>query len=48
MNKTFVLIHGTWHGGWAWQEVVRCLAEKGHVAYAPTSLVMVRRLAVTA
>ena len=36
MNKTFVLIHGTWHGGWAWQEVVRCLAEKGHLAYAPT------------
>jgi hypothetical protein len=20
MSKKFVLIHGTWHGGWAWQE----------------------------
>jgi pimeloyl-ACP methyl ester carboxylesterase len=33
---TFLLIHGTWHGAWAWQEVIRCLSEKGHRAYAPT------------
>jgi pimeloyl-ACP methyl ester carboxylesterase len=36
MSKTFVLIHGTWHGGWAWKEVIDCLSEKGHRAYAPT------------
>lgn len=36
MSKTFVLIHGTWHSGWAWQEVVDCLSSKGHRAHAPT------------
>ena len=36
MSKTFVLIHGTWHAGWAWQGVVDCLSTKGHRAYAPT------------
>jgi pimeloyl-ACP methyl ester carboxylesterase len=36
MGKTFVLIHGTWHGGWAWQKVVHCLSSKGHCAHAPT------------
>ena len=36
MSKTFVMIHGSWHCGWAWQEVMRYLAEMGHVTYAPT------------
>jgi len=36
MSKTFVMIHGSWHGGWAWQEVVRQLSKKGHIAEAPT------------
>lgn len=36
MSKTFVLIHGTWHGGWAWQDVIHHLSRKGHVAHAPT------------
>jgi len=36
MTKTFVLIHGSWHGGWAWQAVIHQLEEKGHHAYAPT------------
>jgi pimeloyl-ACP methyl ester carboxylesterase len=36
MSKTFVLIHGTWHGGWAWQDVIRNLSAKGHRAHAPT------------
>jgi len=35
-SKTFVLIHGSWHGGWAWQAVIRCLSEKGYGAHAPT------------
>ncbi|HKF04265.1 MAG TPA: alpha/beta hydrolase [Candidatus Sulfotelmatobacter sp.] len=36
MSKAFVLIHGSWHGGWAWQEVVRHLSKTGHRAEAPT------------
>ena len=36
MSKEFVLIHGSWHGGWAWQEVVHHLSKKGHRAEAPT------------
>lgn len=36
MNKASVLIHGSWHGGWAWQEVVRHLSKTGHRAEAPT------------
>jgi hypothetical protein len=36
MRKTFVMIHGSWHGGWAWQEVVRHLLNKGHSTEAPT------------
>lgn len=36
MGKHFVLIHGAWHGGWAWEEVIRSLAEAGHTAEAPT------------
>lgn len=36
MSRTFVLIHGTWHGGWAWRDVVACLSARGHRAHAPT------------
>src|SRR3974377_382475 len=36
MSAKFVLIHGTWHGGWAWQGVIRHLEAQGHHAYAPT------------
>ena len=36
MTKTFVMIHGSWHGGWAWQGVIRHLSTKGHSAHAPT------------
>ena len=36
MSKAVVLIHGSWHGGWAWQEVVRHLSRTGHRAEAPT------------
>ena len=36
MGETFVLIHGTWHGGWAWDSVIRELSRKGHRAHAPT------------
>jgi len=32
---TFILIHGAWHGGWAWKDVKTLLAEKGHTVLAP-------------
>lgn len=31
-GKIFVLIHGTWHGGWAWKDVIQQLSEKASVA----------------
>jgi pimeloyl-ACP methyl ester carboxylesterase len=30
----FVLVHGAWHGGWCWSEVVRLLAEQGYGSVA--------------
>jgi pimeloyl-ACP methyl ester carboxylesterase len=36
MSETFVLLHGSWHGGWAWEPTGWCLRELGHAAYAPT------------
>ena len=36
MNKTFVMIHGSWHAGWAWQGVERQLSKRGYRAHAPT------------
>jgi pimeloyl-ACP methyl ester carboxylesterase len=33
---TFVLVHGSWHGGWCWREVVPLLRAAGHVVYTPT------------
>jgi pimeloyl-ACP methyl ester carboxylesterase len=34
--ETFVLVHGSWHGGWAWEPTMWALRERGHCAYAPT------------
>jgi hypothetical protein len=28
--KTFVLVHGAWHGGWCWRRVSDLLEKKGH------------------
>jgi pimeloyl-ACP methyl ester carboxylesterase len=33
-SKTFVLVHGTWHGGWCWRRVADALERKGHKVYA--------------
>ena len=33
---TFVLVHGSWHGGWCWREVVPLLRAAGHAVYTPT------------
>ncbi|MBW4542467.1 MAG: alpha/beta hydrolase [Myxacorys chilensis ATA2-1-KO14] len=34
--STFVLVHGSWHDGSAWQAVIDQLEAKGHQAFAPT------------
>ncbi|MFN8579567.1 MAG: alpha/beta hydrolase family protein [Gemmatimonadaceae bacterium] len=35
-RKTFVLVHGAWHGGWCWRRVADTLEGKGHKVYTPT------------
>lgn len=35
-RKTFVLVHGAWHGGWCWREVAEILRGRGHVVLTPT------------
>ncbi|MCB1645652.1 MAG: alpha/beta fold hydrolase [Pseudomonadales bacterium] len=35
MVKNFVLVHGAWHGGWCWNEVVALLESQGHRVAAP-------------
>lgn len=32
----FVLIHGSWHGGWCFDQVAALLRSKGHTVVAPT------------
>lgn len=32
---TFVLIHGSWHGGWCWERIVPLLHDAGHRVIAP-------------
>ena len=34
--KTFVLAHGSWHGGWCWKRVAERLRGKGHTVYTPS------------
>src|SRR5580698_1102957 len=33
---TFVLVHGSYQGGWIWQRVATRLRAAGHIVYAPT------------
>jgi len=35
-GKTFVLVHGAWHGGWCWRRVSDLLQTKGHKVFTPT------------
>jgi pimeloyl-ACP methyl ester carboxylesterase len=35
-GKTFVLVHGAWHGGWCWRDVARALRLRGAEVYTPT------------
>jgi pimeloyl-ACP methyl ester carboxylesterase len=34
--KTFVLVHGAWHGGWCWSKVAAILRGRGHAVVTPT------------
>jgi pimeloyl-ACP methyl ester carboxylesterase len=34
--KTFVLAHGSWHGGWCWKRVADRLRARGHAVYTPS------------
>jgi pimeloyl-ACP methyl ester carboxylesterase len=36
VSKTFVLVHGAWHGGWCWRRVSDLLEAKGHKVFTPT------------
>src|SRR6188472_4444643 len=35
-SKTYVLVHGAWHGGWCWKEVAEGLRGVGHRVSTPT------------
>ena len=35
-RKTFILIHGAYHGGWCWRRVADILERHGHKVYAPS------------
>ncbi len=35
-SKTFVLVHGAWHGGWCWRDVADALRAQGHRVFTPT------------
>ena len=34
--RTFVLVHGAWHGGWCWRRVADLLIRRGHRVFTPT------------
>ena len=35
-GRTYVLVHGAWHGGWCWRRVAPLLAAAGHRVLVPT------------
>lgn len=35
-RRTFVLVHGAWHGGWCWRRVADLLEAAGQKVYTPT------------
>jgi hypothetical protein len=35
-SRTFVLVHGAWHGGWFYSRVRKILARQGHEVFTPT------------
>lgn len=37
VKKTYVLIHGAFHGGWCWRDVAQLLRAEGHRVFTPTN-----------
>ena len=35
-QRTFVLVHGAFHGGWCWAPVAQILRGAGHRVFTPT------------
>lgn len=35
-KRTYVLVHGAWHGGWCWRRVADRLRAAGHTVFTPT------------
>lgn len=35
-KKTYVLVHGAYHGGWCWRDVAALLRAQGHMVFTPT------------
>lgn len=35
-DRTFVLVHGAWGGGWIWKETAEILRARGHTVLTPT------------
>ena len=35
-RKTFVLVHGAWHGGWCYRHTAAALRKMGHEVFTPT------------
>ncbi|MFC7291615.1 alpha/beta fold hydrolase [Hirschia litorea] len=35
-RRTYILVHGAWHGGWCWKDVKSNLERDGHRVYTPT------------
>lgn len=35
-QKTYLLVHGAWHGGWCFRDVAALLRAKGHIVHTPT------------
>lgn len=35
-SRTFVLVHGAWHGGWCWCRVAELLRTRGHRVFTPS------------
>lgn len=35
-RRSYVLVHGAWHGGWCWRQVAERLRAAGHAVFTPT------------
>lgn len=42
-SRSFVLLHGAWHGGWCWEWVAEILRARGHKVTTPTQTGLAER-----